>query len=580
MMLPSAFFIVVLFLVVAILMAFVWRRSYLVLNPTFADHLKKLSLDNPEAILELPAVIVSGHPDRNVSRICLGDGSEKLRAFLKREHQVRLKERLLNAIAGFGFVSKSHREAVILSRAQGAGILCPEWIAFGQTGKGQAFLLVAALTSCVDVRNWLARSRPSLNQSLEFSKALGRKLAQVHNAGFFHSDLYAKHVLVHEKSGDIYFLDWQRSQRYPKLSWNHRYRDLAALHATLPEDATTPKSRLVCLLAYLRESRKREALPTPCLRLAAETIQKLTPQLLTRRHIRQARQTATTQFSQNVIWLNGEALCVTPDFLKHIKDQPDLLKSFSTLGCRSSQVERKEIALGNNQPGILTCRRERRLGALLRNKLLGKKWTAPEVRQAGLLFRLQRLGIATPRLLAFGQTYEAMGVISSFILIGSTKNQGPTGQSALSTLELRGLTDHRSLIRNAAFLLKLIHEAGCHFIGPIEIDADFVSTRLQELTVGLGRMDNLDLLRGKGRGQQKEDLLRLVGRQSPLVTSRTDVIRLVRAYLGVPRLDCEGKALAFDLLRHSSPRPRTTKRLVNLGSLLARPVRLTERASA
>src|SRR5947209_5599899 len=59
------------------------KHSYIVVNPHFADRLQELALTSPEAILELPAVIVSGHPDRNVACIKLGEGDDALKAFLK-----------------------------------------------------------------------------------------------------------------------------------------------------------------------------------------------------------------------------------------------------------------------------------------------------------------------------------------------------------------------------------------------------------------------------------------------------------------------------------------------------------------
>jgi tRNA A-37 threonylcarbamoyl transferase component Bud32 len=584
MVLPSAGLVLALFLVAAILITFRWRRSYLVVNPLYFDHLKRLALDDPDAILELPAVIVSGHLDRNVASIDLGNGNDKVRAFLKREHQIRLKVRLLNAISGFGFVSKSHREAVILRRAQEAGIHCPEWIAFGQTRKGQAFVLVAALDPCVDLRTWLTKSSTSTGRSRELAIVLGRKLAQIHNAGFVHPDLYAKHVLVDEESGDFCFLDWQRSQRSPQVNWNQRYRDLAALHATLPEDATLSKDRTTCLFAYLRETRKQNAFAVPTLRVAAEGIQKQAAQLLKRRHVRQARQAILTQVSQNVIWLNGEGLCVTPEFLEKAKKAPESL-GFSSLDYRPNGLERKEIEFGAGYSATLTCRQENRPISWLKDQLLGRKWTSPEVRQAGLLFRLQRLGILTPRLLAFGQTNRALGTVNSFILTESPKNQAPPSlcptPHASSIIEQLHLRDYRALIRKTAVLLKRMHDAGCHFKEPMEMNADFVVIRLPEFTVGLGRMDNIVLQRGNRRMQQKRDLIWLSGGQASLVTSRSDVIRLLRAYLGVRRLGAEGKALALCLFRHSLRHPRSTLfQQRHLHSLLASNLRLAGRMSA
>src|SRR5262245_57243940 len=69
------------------------------------------ALDAP-AFLEGPGEVVSGHPARHVRRVRLPDGSM---GFLKREHVVPWRDRMANFLAGFGFVSKSEREAIRLS---------------------------------------------------------------------------------------------------------------------------------------------------------------------------------------------------------------------------------------------------------------------------------------------------------------------------------------------------------------------------------------------------------------------------------------------------------------------------------
>jgi tRNA A-37 threonylcarbamoyl transferase component Bud32 len=578
MVLPSIGVVLALLLTGLMLIQLGWQRPYLVINSRYAERFRRSSLTDPVAILQIPALIVSGHPDRNVASVSLKFENEEIHAFLKREHIVRLKERLLNAFAGFGFVSKSHREAVILRRAQEAGIGCPEWIAYGQTPDGQAFLLIAALEPCIDLRTWMTELSDSPRRTRELARLLGRKLAHLHDAGFVHPDLYVKHVLVHADSKELFFLDWQRSQHYPAVSWNRRFHDLAALHATLSENVTSPKVRLACLSAYTREIKNKKGPSSPSLRLVGESIQKMACQLLKHRHIRQARLTALAQVSQNVVWLKGEALCVTPDFLDRAKAGLDPLKSLSTLSCPSSRVERKEIVFSEGQSAILTLRKERRLTALLRSKLLAKKWAAPEVRQAGLLFRLQRLGIATPKLLGFGQAHRRLGVVDSFILTSHSLDN-----CALSSFKPRTLREYRSLIRETGVLLKRVHEAGCHFRDPIEWGIDFEVVPEPQFTVGLGRIDNVVLQGGNPSLRQKRDLIRITTGHTPLVWSRTDVIRLVSAYLGVDALDAEGRALARYLLGYFMLQPRSQRfyqNLLILRSLLSSPLRLIGRASA
>ena len=114
------------------------RRAFLDVNPRYRELLKQHGLKSPEDFLALPAVIVSGHPDRNVARVKLGGfrnqpgDSAGITAYLKREHRLSWRDRLTNAWAGFGWCSKSYREAQLLRAMREQGIMCPEFLAAGE----------------------------------------------------------------------------------------------------------------------------------------------------------------------------------------------------------------------------------------------------------------------------------------------------------------------------------------------------------------------------------------------------------------------------------------------------------------
>jgi tRNA A-37 threonylcarbamoyl transferase component Bud32 len=226
-------------------------RAYLRVNPRYRQLLDCQGLNSPRAFLSLPAVIISGHPDRNVARVTLGAGANAIHAYLKREHRVRWKQRLANFWRGFGLISVSHREALTLRRLRRAGIGCPEWIADGADGKGRAFLVVEALGGSKDLRRFLADSKGAKSDRRRFARHLAKMLAKLHNAGFSHPDLYAKHILIHPSDGRISFLDWQRSRQHHHVSLEEGWRDLAALDATLTDDLATARERLLCLRAYM-----------------------------------------------------------------------------------------------------------------------------------------------------------------------------------------------------------------------------------------------------------------------------------------------------------------------------------------
>src|SRR5207247_3575961 len=115
------------------------RRDLFFIDPHYRDILRRERLADFEHLHQLPGVIIGGHPDRHVAQVTLGTGAQAIRAVLKREHRVPWKDRLANAWAGFGFVSKSYREALLLRSLRRAGIGCSEVIATGEDRHGHAF---------------------------------------------------------------------------------------------------------------------------------------------------------------------------------------------------------------------------------------------------------------------------------------------------------------------------------------------------------------------------------------------------------------------------------------------------------
>src|SRR6266851_7559049 len=198
----------------AAVLAWRWygRRGWLTIHPRYRNLFRRLDLTEAERFLTMPGVIVSGHPDRNVALVSLEMDQFQLAAYLKREHGVPWTCRLTNALAGFGFVSRSVREARTLQALRREGVGCPEWLAVGEDGRGQAFLLVRAEAGAVELRTCL-RECTDVRERFILARRLGTALARMHNAGFTHPDLYSKHVLVCPGKQEIVFLDWLRARR-------------------------------------------------------------------------------------------------------------------------------------------------------------------------------------------------------------------------------------------------------------------------------------------------------------------------------------------------------------------------------
>lgn len=232
---------------------------------------------------EMASEEVRGHPSRTVCRFELGSW----RGFLKRQHWIPWKDYLGSWWAGFGFVDRSRREWNTLLALRKHGLACPEPLAVG-CKKGQSFLLVRELEGAVDLHTYLTSqaTTPSARQNL--ARKLGRMLARFHDAGFTHPDLYAKHVFIRRADGRVAFIDFQRTQHRPWISWRSRWRDLAALHASLGEALVTATDRLRCLRAYLKEAGAAWRL-----RQGMVAIRRRTQRLLRRRKIKAMRQPET-----------------------------------------------------------------------------------------------------------------------------------------------------------------------------------------------------------------------------------------------------------------------------------------------
>ena len=193
-------------------------------------------------------VAVGRHAARNVRRIAMNE----YQIFLKREAPVQFKDRLEAWWNGFGWCSKSRREWQILVKLRERGLPCPEPIAVGEEGN-MAFLVVRGLADSVDLPTWLA-FQPSMEERHTVFRHLGHAVADLHEAGFTHPDLYAKHVFIHRPTLQVSFVDYQRTRHVKQLSLHTRGLELARLDATLHPGAVPFKERLTVLHAYLHRA--------------------------------------------------------------------------------------------------------------------------------------------------------------------------------------------------------------------------------------------------------------------------------------------------------------------------------------
>jgi tRNA A-37 threonylcarbamoyl transferase component Bud32 len=520
---------------------------FLEINPRFRDLLDQQGLSATSQFLALPGEVRCGHPERHVVRVQLADGPTALTAYLKREHRVPWRDRLVHAWSGEGFISKCRREARILQAARAAGIPCPDVLAAGEDWRNRAFLLLRELPGSVDLRLFLrTQNAASPRRRYRFARALGEMLARVHNARLAHGDLYAKHILVEPRTETISFIDWQRARRERPVRWRRRYLELAALDATLAEELASPRERLACLRAYLR------ALP-PGVTLVALTqvvsrIRREARRFLRKRHVREQRQVPLAPGTQNLLWLDGEALCVTREFWAASRGQlPSWLTPATARAFPAHRVTHQVVSLPKGGEATLVRRWACWPGRWLWTWLRRRRPASPELAQAGVLFRLQRYRVGTPRLVAVGQRQRFPGRMESLLVTapppGTIDLSAWLAERSRQPLWTAQRKEQWRLVRDTGRLLRQVHEAGCRGAGLLGRQLRVRPRAPAGPTVVLGGVEGLRTCCRFERTSAWRDVRSFQAALLPALRGRTDTLRFVLAYLGLARLNPTAKRL-------------------------------------
>jgi tRNA A-37 threonylcarbamoyl transferase component Bud32 len=397
-------------------------------------------------LLELPGEVVSGHPDRHVVRVVVSG----VVYYLKRQHRVGRRERLRQAVAGFGWVSRCEREARTLQRLESAAFACPNWVAYGEDGRGRAFLLVEELAGFAGLRRFLSDTRVSPDRR-RLAERAGQAVAELHAAGFTTPDLAAKHVFVNPDTLAVVLIDWQSARFAPRLGTRDRRAALAALHASLAEHLADGRERLRFLWAYRRVARRQGA-ALPRFSALVRGILRESARLAGRRSICDQRQPAAAE--QRLVWLAGEAVCAVPD-VAAVWPAPPVAPPFYT----DDPPDGRDVTirLPDGRPAVLARFRSfaplGRLAAWLR----GRPWRSPGATLGRVLFHLERYGIPAPRLLAFGQRETGPVTADSFALHEPAVGE-PIDHRIRSP---HSAEDRREVLDQLDLLLRQLHDAGC-----------------------------------------------------------------------------------------------------------------------
>lgn len=413
-----------------------FSSGWIVIHPSVAQQMWECGLWTADDYLQLPGVIVSGHPDRHVRRVHLPGYGQ---AYLKRQHYVTFKERFRNWWKGHGWVSRSVREGRMLQLLSQFTQNIPQWLAFGENSHRQSFLLVASLDDAVDLHHWLRR-KEGLNLR-DLARQIGQVIAQLHDLGLTLPDLTAKHIFVKSKTQQIALVDWASSNRRSFIPLRDRLRDLGRFHASVSHEIAGVRERLVLLSAATRTYLQRYPY---CQKLSdlARRIDRSSQSLCKRSSLRDQRQSQSD--APELIWLAQESVCVTPEAARW---WPHPLRDFPLYDENFSDTT---WTLPSGETGYLMRGCSRLTLKELWNRWRGYPLSSPAQHWARLLVHLQRRGVAVPRLLAFGHHPCSWHSLKWFVLYAPYSSPS-------------NFDDDRLFI-DLGFLLRQLHDAGCLLI--------------------------------------------------------------------------------------------------------------------
>lgn len=501
-------------------------RSHLCVAAQMVPRFRHYELTTPEAVLNLPGEIVSGHSDRHVVRVALGQSKRPLTAYLKREHRVRWRDRLRSWIQGMGWASLSTREARVLAALQRIGVPGPRVLACGES-QGRAFLLVQAAPGAIDLRQFLHRMGAAvpLHRRAAAARKLGTILARLHGAGYDAPDLLSKHILIHVRHLGMTLVDCARMQLRRYISPRRAARDLGRLDASLADSLATPSDRLRCIHSYWRSRGGGEfAKFSELVRLCGTQGRRAQR----RRSVRELRRAPVDESGQQLRWLDGEALCATRDFWRSCRGAiPSWLWTMARSLVSKPTIDPvfwngRRLALQRWPAASRWCRAAARV--------LGHRVETNWTRRAGALFRLRRHGIAGPRVLAFGRRPDGSG----FLLTRPISDTFPIANWMAQSAERPP-----AVFRRIGRLLRRLHDAGERFG---RTDESLHITVRGRVVLSAGHA-----LRPMPRPPGRWPFRDLAAALRHWKLNSRDAALLVRGYLGASASIADGRRLASDL---------------------------------
>ena len=205
--------------------------------------------------------VISAHGSRDVVKLALTAEDGPHTVYLKRFGPTHLKDALKDLLRLRRVRTKALVEFTMLCALRDVDVAVPNAIACGERhvlGRDRAsFIMIDALPAGRPLDEVLTDvDEPTRRRRLIASAAAF--VRRMHDAGFTHTDLFAKHLFVAEAADDAWsvsVIDLQRGRLEASASRKRRGRDLAALMVSLEPDAMTLRERRMFLLGYLDADR-------------------------------------------------------------------------------------------------------------------------------------------------------------------------------------------------------------------------------------------------------------------------------------------------------------------------------------
>jgi tRNA A-37 threonylcarbamoyl transferase component Bud32 len=208
-----------------------------------------------------PGETVSSHRTRNVTRVDLKDKTGARTVFLKRFGPMHLKDALKDMLLLRRVRTKALVEFEMLNAFRDAGLAVPVPIACGErhvlSRDRSSFLMTERLREGKPLDEALVELKDAARRR-RLIAGLAGFVRGMHDAGFTHADLFARHLFVTEASDgswSVAVIDLQRAGHGSSVSPARRGRDLAAFMLSLPPDAASARERRDFLLKYLDKTR-------------------------------------------------------------------------------------------------------------------------------------------------------------------------------------------------------------------------------------------------------------------------------------------------------------------------------------